>query len=83
VTVTKCPDPAVTFVPDPIVSPGQEREGKKVLEADAGDSAAASRGILLMTEKAARGEADGLEREGCGEGREDARRDFPRGGYGS
>ena len=29
---------------------------------------AASRGFFLTTEKAARGEADGLEREGCGEG---------------
>ncbi len=49
-------------------SAGPEREGKKEREADACGSAAASRGILLMTEKAARGEADGLEREGCGEG---------------
>lgn len=64
-------------------SAGQEREGKKEREADAGDSAEASRGILLMTEKAARMEADGLEREGCGEGSADARRDFPGGDYGS
>lgn len=64
-------------------SAGQEREGKKVLEANAGYSAAASRGFFLTTEKAARGEADGLEREGCGEGRADARRDFPGGDYGS
>ena len=28
-------------------------------------------------------EADGLEREGCGEGSADARRDFPSGDYGS
>lgn len=28
-------------------------------------------------------EADGLEREECGEGRADARRDFPGGDYGS
>ena len=33
-----------------------------------GDSAAAYRRFFLTTEKAARGEADGLEMEGCGEG---------------